>query len=93
MTLSIKRLADDQAMTAVLVEEDTCIFSGFMVGCKGSTVVVTGCDGEHSVQIQSDMFGDLFFTIKKGDVMGVELIDNLQRGRRDTVGEYKPSCI
>jgi len=84
MTLIIKS-TDDQMMTAKLVEEDKCIFTGYMVGCPESTVVVTGCAGEaQSVQIQSDMFGDMAFTTEDGIVKSVVLNNQLKRNKRNT---------
>merc|ERR1712086_1163691 len=84
MTLIIKS-TDDQLMTAKLVKEDDCIFTGYMVGCPESTVVVTGCAGEaQSVQIQSDMFGDMAFTTEDGVVKSVILNNQLKRNKRNT---------
>merc|ERR1712086_1169012 len=84
MTLIIKS-TDDQLMTAKLVKEDDCIFTGYMVGCPESTVVVTGCPGEaRGVQIQSDMFGDMAFTTEDGVVKSVILNNQLKRNKRNT---------
>merc|ERR1712086_864301 len=84
MTLIIKS-TDDQLMTAKLVKEDDCIFTGYMVGCPESTVVVTGCPGEaRSVQIQSHMFGDMAFTTEDGVVKSVVLNTKLKRNKRNT---------
>jgi len=84
MTLIIKS-TDDQLMTAKLVKEDDCIFTGYMVGCPESTVVVTGCPGEaQSVQIQSHVFGDMAFTTEDGVVKSVVLNNELKRNKRNT---------
>merc|ERR1712086_542397 len=84
MTLIIKS-TDDQLMTAKLVKEDDCIFTGYMVGYPESTVVVTGCPGEaHSVQIQSHVFGDMAFTTEDGVVKSVVLNTKLKRNKRNT---------
>jgi hypothetical protein len=69
-----------QRITASLEDEDDCIYSGYMVGCTTSSVVVTGCKGElQAVQIQSKVFGDMVFTTQDGVVMPVES----RRGKRD----------
>ena len=84
MTLIIKS-TDDQLMTAKLVKEDDCIFTGYMVGCPESTVVVTGCPGEaQSVQIQSLVFGDMAFTTEDGVVKSLVLNNELKRSKRNT---------
>ena len=77
LTLIIK-YKDNQTIRAHLEDEDDCIYSGYMVGCTTSRVVVTGCVGmEQSVQIQSRVFGDMVFTTKDGVAVPVEPFNKL----------------
>ena len=77
LTLIIK-YKDNQTIRAHLEDEDDCIYSGYMVGCTTSRVVVTGCLGmEQSVQIQSRLFGDMMFTTKDGVAVPVEPFNKL----------------
>ena len=73
---------DNQTIKAHLEDEDDCIYSGYMVGCTSSRVVVTGCVGMvQSVQIQSRMFGDMVFTTRDGVVVPVDPFSNVREKR------------
>ena len=82
----IIKSTDDQLMTAKLVKEDDCIFTGYMVGCPESTAVVTGCGGvSQRVQIQSDVFGDMAFTTQKMELCNPWSYILNQRGTKETL--------
>ena len=75
---------NNETMVADLEDEEDCIYTGYMVGCTTSRVVVTGCKHEQqSVQVQSRVFGDMVFTTQDGVVRDVGGVDS-GRSRRDS---------
>jgi len=77
-------LADtnDRSMTAIMEDRGDCIYKGYMVGCVTSAVVLTGCEGtQQSVQVQSQVYGDMLFTILEGMVEPVGMLRG-DRGKR-----------